>query len=128
MTNQIRLAKEHDAEGILEIYSPFILNTSLTFETEVPSIAAFRERINAYLNNWPWLVCEMDGKIYSGLVLRTSAFGVRRISVLLAMLDTRSLAVKPSKAAICISQSINRSLGMKTGRVFIASTLVISLT
>ena len=63
MTNQIRLAKEHDAEGILEIYSPFILNTSLTFETEVPSIAAFLERINTYLNNWPWLVCEMDRKI-----------------------------------------------------------------
>jgi phosphinothricin acetyltransferase len=59
----IRLANEKDAEGILEIYAPYILNTSLTFETEVPDVYSFRDRINSYLVNWPWLVCEIDGKI-----------------------------------------------------------------
>ncbi|MBL0070185.1 MAG: GNAT family N-acetyltransferase [Chitinophagaceae bacterium] len=39
------------------------LNTSFTFETAVPSVEDFAERIKTYLINWPWLVCEMDGKI-----------------------------------------------------------------
>jgi L-amino acid N-acyltransferase YncA len=59
----IRLANEKDADGILAIYTPYITNTSFTFETEVPAVKAFADRINSYLNNWPWLVCEMDGKI-----------------------------------------------------------------
>ena len=63
MVKQIRLADEKDAEGILDIYAPFIRNTSMTFETEVPQLIAFRERIKSYLINWPWLVCEIDGKI-----------------------------------------------------------------
>jgi phosphinothricin acetyltransferase len=60
---KIRLATINDAEGILAIYSPYILNTSFTFETEVPSLTDFQKRISAYLINWPWLVCEIDGVI-----------------------------------------------------------------
>jgi L-amino acid N-acyltransferase YncA len=59
----IRLATPADAEGILNIYTPYIETTSFTFETEVPSIEDFAERIRAYLINWPWLVCETDGVI-----------------------------------------------------------------
>ena len=59
----IRVATENDAKNILGIYSPYIANTSFTFETEVLSVDAFKERINTYLINWPWLVCEMDGTL-----------------------------------------------------------------
>jgi len=59
----IRLATEEDAKGILDIYAPYIENTSFTFETETPTIDAFKERIKTYLINWPWLVWEVDGKI-----------------------------------------------------------------
>ncbi len=59
----IRLATPEDAAGILAIYTPYIETTSFTFETEVPSIEDFAERIRAYLVNWPWLVCEIDGVI-----------------------------------------------------------------
>ena len=59
----IRLALPDDANGILNIYAPYISGTSFTFETEVPSVKAFAERIEDYLHNWPWLVCEIDGKI-----------------------------------------------------------------
>ena len=59
----IRIAKPNDAKGILEIYAPYISNTSFTFETEIPSVEEFAERIKTYLINWPWLVCEIDGKI-----------------------------------------------------------------
>jgi phosphinothricin acetyltransferase len=59
----IRLATAEDASGILDIYRPYIENTSFTFETETPSVKSFAERISSYLMNWPWIVCEIDGKI-----------------------------------------------------------------
>ena len=59
----IRLAKASDAASILNIYAPYIKETSFTFETEVPSTSEFAERINSYLQNWPWLVCEIDGMV-----------------------------------------------------------------
>jgi phosphinothricin acetyltransferase len=58
--NIIRVATAADAAPILDIYAPYIENTSYTFETEVPTVDAFKERINTYLQNWPWLVCEVD--------------------------------------------------------------------
>jgi L-amino acid N-acyltransferase YncA len=63
MMNLIRLATPADAKGILNIYAPYIVNTSFTFETDVPSIEEFAERIKIYLLNWPWLVYEIDGLI-----------------------------------------------------------------
>lgn len=59
----IRLASPADAQAILDIYAPYILHTSLTFETEVPDVDAFRERIRSYLIHWPWLLSEEDGTI-----------------------------------------------------------------
>jgi L-amino acid N-acyltransferase YncA len=59
----LRLATPADAQGILNIYAPYIEETSFTFETEVPSREEFANRINTYLINWPWLVCEVDGVI-----------------------------------------------------------------
>ena len=57
----IRVAEAADASGILKIYAPYIVNTSYTFETEVPSTEEFAGRIHSYLQSWPWLVCEIDG-------------------------------------------------------------------
>lgn len=59
----IRLATPGDAAAILAIYGPYITDTSLTFETEVPDEDAFAERIRSYLMHWPWLVCEVDGEV-----------------------------------------------------------------
>jgi len=57
------MATDADTSSILDIYAPYIENTSYTFETEVPTIDSFKERINSYLQNWPWLVCEINGLI-----------------------------------------------------------------
>ena len=58
--NLIRVATAADAAPILDIYGPYVENTSYTFETEVPTIESFKERVNTYLESWPWLVCEVD--------------------------------------------------------------------
>ena len=59
----IRLANPNDAQGILDIYAPYITNTSYTFESDVPTQKEFADRISNYLEYWPWLVCDIDGII-----------------------------------------------------------------
>ncbi len=61
--DKIRPALPSDASSILDIYAPYILNTAVSFETEVPSAANFSERIIANEESWPWLVYESDGLI-----------------------------------------------------------------
>jgi len=59
----IRIATINDAAGMLEIYAPFILNSGITQETEVPSVEEFQKRILSNLRERPWLVCEIDKQI-----------------------------------------------------------------
>jgi len=63
MASIIRLAEKRDVPGILEIYAPFILETSITFEEIVPDEASFWERIQGIMAELPYLVCEIDGRI-----------------------------------------------------------------
>ena len=58
-----RFATEKDAEEILNIYKPYIENTTITFEYEVPTVEEFRERIRETLKEYPYIVCVYDGKI-----------------------------------------------------------------
>jgi len=59
----IRLATPTDAVSMLAIYAPYIRNTSITFETGVPPVAVFANRVRSYLENWPWLVYEKNGQV-----------------------------------------------------------------
>lgn len=61
--NSIRLALPSDAADMLEIYKPFITGTAVTFETAVPAVEAFEQRVRTYMATWPWLVCTRDGRI-----------------------------------------------------------------
>ena len=48
---------------MLEIYSPIVRDTWISFELSPPSVEEFRERIHATLRHAPWLVHEKDGKV-----------------------------------------------------------------
>lgn len=63
MSRYIRLARESDAEELLEIYRPYVETTSITFETEVPTVEEFAGRIRDTLTKFPYLVIEEDGAI-----------------------------------------------------------------
>jgi phosphinothricin acetyltransferase len=56
----VRSATLDDAEPLLAIYRPFVLNTAISFELEPPSVAEFRGRIERSLGEWAWLVAERD--------------------------------------------------------------------
>ena len=60
-TVTLRRAHLEDAEAILEIYAPYIRNTNITFEYEVPSLSEFRDRMAGIMEGYPYLICEIDG-------------------------------------------------------------------
>jgi len=59
----IRRAEPSDAEIISEIYNWYILNTTVTFETEAIDQLAMRRRILERLTTHDWLVAEVAGRI-----------------------------------------------------------------
>ena len=59
----IRLARPSDAATLLAIYAPYVENTAITFEYEVPTIEDFATRIEKTLERYPYLVAEEDGLI-----------------------------------------------------------------
>lgn len=61
MSILIRMAAVEDAAGLLEIYRPYVEETSITFETEVPRVEEFAGRITDILSRFPYLVAEEDG-------------------------------------------------------------------
>lgn len=67
---EIKIASPSDAEAILNIYAPYIRNTAVTFEYEVPSVEEFRKRIIHTLKRFPYLLAlkgeEIIGYAYAG--------------------------------------------------------------
>ena len=57
---EIRLAKPSDARSLLDIYAPYVENTAITFEYEVPTIEDFAIRIEKTLEKYPYLVAEVN--------------------------------------------------------------------
>lgn len=60
---EIRLASIEDAAAIRAIYAPYIENTAISFEYEVPSLAEMEKRIATTLENYPYLVAVENDRI-----------------------------------------------------------------
>jgi phosphinothricin acetyltransferase len=59
----IRAATEADAAEIREIYAPYVANTAITFEYDVPAVEEFAMRITRVLQRYPYLIAEQAGQI-----------------------------------------------------------------
>lgn len=59
----IREAVPGDAPALLDIYAPYIRDTVITFECDVPTAEEFAARIEETAALHPYLVCERDGQI-----------------------------------------------------------------
>ena len=59
----IRMATTADAEELLEIYIPYITDTAITFEYDIPSVSEFTDRMRQTQRKYPYLVAIVDGKI-----------------------------------------------------------------
>ncbi len=54
----VRLAAEADAEELLSIYAPYVEDTAVSFEYQVPTLEEFRGRIRETLERFPYLAAE----------------------------------------------------------------------
>lgn len=74
----IRVAKIEDAEELLAIYAPYVKNTAISFEYDVPSLEEFQGRMKNILQKYPYLVAERDGEIvgytYAGAFKQRAAY------------------------------------------------------
>ena len=59
----LRIAVEADVPRILSIYAPYVRDTTITFEYDVPTGAEFLERFRSITRDFPWLVWEEEGEI-----------------------------------------------------------------
>ena len=60
---RVRVATVQDAQALLAIYAPYVKQTAITFEYEVPSADEFASRIARVLQRYPYLVAERGGEI-----------------------------------------------------------------
>ncbi len=56
MQIKLRLATPQDAEALLEIYAPYVKQTAISFEYDVPGTAEFAEHIEQTLQRYPYLL------------------------------------------------------------------------
>jgi phosphinothricin acetyltransferase len=59
----VRPAELSDAEAIQEIYAPYVRETAITFDYEVPTVAELREHLQTIRKMYPFLAAELDGRI-----------------------------------------------------------------
>lgn len=62
-TVRIRLVRPEDTSAMLAIYSVYVRNTAVSFETETPTPAEFSQRIQTVMQKYPCLVAEENGRI-----------------------------------------------------------------
>ena len=63
MSAIIRLAMPSDAVHIHEVYAPIVSQTHISFEQSAPGVDEVAERISRTLDQYPWLVCEIGGRL-----------------------------------------------------------------
>ena len=74
----IRIAEEQDVPEILSIYAPYVLETTHTFEYDVPTAEEFLARFRSITAAFPWLVWEEEGRVlgyaYAGAPWERAAY------------------------------------------------------
>ena len=85
----IRIATENDVTAMLAIYTPYVENTTYSFEYAPPTLEQFVQRFAKYTRQCPWLVWEEDGKVlgyaYASLPFERAAYAwCAEVSIYLA--------------------------------------------
>ena len=60
---KLRVATVSDAAELLKIYAPYVTDTAITFEYDVPTLEDFEGRIAHTLEKYPYFVAELNGEI-----------------------------------------------------------------
>ena len=55
---QLRMARPEDAPALLEIFTPYVLQTAVAFNYEPPTLEEFRSTMTDRLRRYPYLVAQ----------------------------------------------------------------------
>ena len=58
LTFRFRIATPDDVPALLAIYAPYVEQTAISFEYDVPSLEEFRRRIADFSRTYPYLIAE----------------------------------------------------------------------
>lgn len=76
---RIRFAQLSDVPTLLHIYAPYVTDSVVTFEYDVPSQEEFERRMMEIQQEYPYLICEIDGLIvgyaYAHRHMERAAYG-----------------------------------------------------
>ena len=106
----IRAATVADAGQLLAIYAPYVRDTAISFEYEVPSLEEFARRIQHTREKYPYLVAEKDGEIlgyaYAGAFSDRPAYDWSVETSIYVKRDLRGMGVggrlyRALEAALC---------------------------
>lgn len=74
----IEVAKPSDSAKLLEIYAPYVCETAISFEYDVPTVEEFKTRIENTLRRYPYFVARKNGEIigyaYAGVFKEREAY------------------------------------------------------
>ncbi|GFZ96215.1 GNAT family N-acetyltransferase [Dyella caseinilytica] len=126
----IRIARSEDADAIHAIYAPTIIDTAITFETELPGADAMRQRILTRLQHYPWLVWEENGQVlayaYATRFRERAAYDWIAETSIYVHADARRRGIARHLYAVLLDvmrlQGINQAVGVITlpGEVSVA--------
>lgn len=96
-TIRIRTATPDDAQQLLDIYTPYVINTAITFEYDVPSLEEFQNRIRNTLQKYPYIVAESSGEIlgyaYTGPFVGRAAYSWGAETSIYIREDSRKMGI-----------------------------------
>ena len=74
----LRVGTPEDAAALLAVYTPYVTDTAITFEWQVPSLSEFQGRIHRTLEHYPYLAAvrgaELLGYAYTGPFVGRAAY------------------------------------------------------
>lgn len=76
---KLRVARPSDAAELLALYAPYVEDTAISFETVVPSLEEFTERMVHKLPRYPYIVAEKDGELLGYMPTSARLSGALRI-------------------------------------------------
>jgi phosphinothricin acetyltransferase len=59
----IRMARPEDAQAILDIYAPYVIDTAITFVSTLPTADEIRAKMIDIEKRYPYLVCAIDERV-----------------------------------------------------------------
>lgn len=94
---KFRKAELSDAKELLEIYAPYVTDTAITFEYDIPSLDEFAGRIKDISSEYPYIVCTYKDKIvgyaYAHRHMERAAYGWNVESTIYLDMNYKSLGI-----------------------------------